>query len=68
MCHLKMGQGYWIKESDGVYKHYTEEEFMNSPRGKAQKWAIITFGILAAFVVLSIAVTIIISIVVGIWQ
>lgn len=59
-----MGQGHWIKESDGHYKHYTEEEYQKSPYGIADKVSAIIFGA----VIILFAIGVVISILVGIVQ
>lgn len=33
-----MGQGRWIRKRDGHYQHYTEEEYKNTPEGKAEEF------------------------------
>lgn len=59
-----MGQGHWIKESDGHYKHYTEEEYQKSPHGLAERVHNFIIGI--GFIIVAIGV--VISIIVGIVQ
>ena len=63
-----MGQGRWIRKSDGHYKHYTEEEYRNSPEGIAEKWnnnlkAIIMVGFVALVII-----GLIIKALTSIWQ
>ena len=40
-----MGQGHWIKESDGHYRHYTEEEYakLEKMASKIMGWIIVLF-------------------------
>ena len=41
-----MGQGHWIRQSDGHYKHYTEEEYDNM-MNEGCKYILIGFVILS---------------------
>lgn len=55
-----MGQGHWIRESDGHYKHYTEEEYQKSSHGIFEKWSvIITFSLFVIGFVISLIVGIV---------
>jgi uncharacterized membrane protein len=58
-----MGQGHWIKESDGHYKHYTEEEYQKSPRGIAERISNYIFGIVIILAVIGIIISIIVGII-----
>ena len=59
-----MGQGHWIKEGDGHYKHYTEEEYQKSPHGIAERISSFIIGI----IIIIFAIGVVISIIVGIVQ
>ena len=63
-----MGQGRWIKERDGHYKHYTEEEYKNSPHGIAEKWAKIIEGVIILIVIVIIIISLIVSLLGSLWQ
>ena len=58
-----MGQGHWIKESDGHYKHYTEEEYQKSPHGIAERISNYIIGGVIVLVVIVIVISLLISIV-----
>lgn len=71
MCHfvtINMGQGRWIKERDGHYKHYTEEEYKNSSHGIAEKWARNIEAIIIVVFVAIVIIGLVISLIANIWQ
>lgn len=63
-----MGQGRWIRERDGHYKHYTEEEYKNSSHGIAERWTRNIEAVIIVVVVALVVIGLIIAALVNIWQ
>lgn len=63
-----MGQGRWIRERDGHYKQYTEEEYKNSSHGIAEKWIRNIEAVIIVVVVALVVIGLIITALVKIWQ
>lgn len=63
-----MGQGRWIRERDGHYKHYTEEEYKNSSHGISERWTRNIEAVIIVVVVALVVIGLIIAALVNIWQ
>lgn len=63
-----MGQGRWIRERDGHYKHYTEEEYKNSSHGIAEKWARNIEAVIILIVIVVAIIAFIVFLLSSLWQ
>lgn len=63
-----MGQGRWIKEREGHYKHYTEEEYQNSPQGIAERWARKIEAVIILIVIVVAIIAFIVYLIGSLWQ
>ena len=63
-----MGQGRWIKEHEGHYKHYTEEEYQNSIHGITERWGQIIAGVIILIAIVVVIIAVIVNLLSSLWQ